>query len=160
MIWNGQSVAEWSSPFFEETDIPCLLLDYVEFQELTFFRPTEERFVGTLREIFSAAREYGLFPRSRFGLVCRWADGVLATERPRQRADFASVIVGACHNCGVSHPRLSTSRRWFCLSSSLVGRSSRSGPWVSGLGELEPRRYTSNPGHRGRTAIQGVSTVS
>ena len=54
---------------FEETDIPCLLLDYVEFQELTFFRPTEERFVGTLREIFSAAREYGLFPRSRFGLV-------------------------------------------------------------------------------------------
>ena len=57
---------------FEETDIPCLLLDYLEFQQLTFFRRTEESFVGTLREIFSAAREHGLFPRSRFGLV---ADG-------------------------------------------------------------------------------------
>ena len=57
---------------FEETDIPCLLLDYLEFQQLTFFRRTEESFVGTLREIFSAAREHGMFPRSRFGLV---ADG-------------------------------------------------------------------------------------
>ena len=54
---------------FEESDIPCLLLDYLEFQQLTFFRRTEESFVGTLREIFSAAREHGLFPRSRFGLV-------------------------------------------------------------------------------------------
>ena len=56
----------------EETNIPCLLLDYREFQQLTFYRSTEESFVGTLREIFSAAREHGLFPRSRFGLV---ADG-------------------------------------------------------------------------------------
>ena len=54
---------------FEETDIPCLLLDYLEFQQLTFFRRTEESFVGTLQEFFSAAREHGLFPRSRFGLV-------------------------------------------------------------------------------------------
>ena len=64
---------------FEETDIPCLLLDYVEFQELTFFRPTEESFVGTLGEIFSAAREHGLFPRSRFGLV---ADGPTVYSPP------------------------------------------------------------------------------
>ena len=56
----------------EETNIPCLLLDYREFQQLTFFRPTEESFVGTLKEFFSAACEHGLFPRSRFGLV---ADG-------------------------------------------------------------------------------------
>ena len=56
----------------EETNIPCLLLDYREFQPLTFFRRTEESFVGTLREFFSAACEHGLFPRSRFGLV---ADG-------------------------------------------------------------------------------------
>ena len=56
----------------EETSIPCLLLDYREFQQLTFFRPTEESFVGTLRELFSTARQHGLFPRSRFGLV---ADG-------------------------------------------------------------------------------------
>ena len=53
----------------EATNIPCLLLDYHEFQELTFFRGTEESFVGTLRDIFSAAREHGLFPHSRFGLV-------------------------------------------------------------------------------------------
>ena len=57
---------------YEDTDIPCLLLDYLEFQQLTFFRRTEESFVGTLREILSAAREHVLFPRSRFGLV---ADG-------------------------------------------------------------------------------------
>ena len=56
----------------EETGIPCLLLDYLEFQELTVFRRTEESFVGALRDIFSAAREYGLFSHSRFGLV---ADG-------------------------------------------------------------------------------------
>ena len=53
---------------FEQTGIPCLLLDYVEFHELTFFRPTEESLVGTLWEIFSAAREQGTFPRSRFSL--------------------------------------------------------------------------------------------
>ena len=56
----------------EETNIPCILLDYREFQQLTFFRPTEDSFVGTLRESFSAACEHGLFPRLRFGLV---ADG-------------------------------------------------------------------------------------
>ena len=57
---------------FQETDVPCLLLDYGEFQELTFFRPTEESLVGTLKQMFAAACEHGLFPRSRFGLV---ADG-------------------------------------------------------------------------------------
>ena len=54
---------------FEDTEIPCLLLDYQEFQQLTFYRRSEESFVFTLREIFSAAREHGLFPRSRFGLI-------------------------------------------------------------------------------------------
>lgn len=57
---------------FEETDVPCLLLDYVEFQELTYHRHTEESLVGTLKQMFAAAREHGLFLRSRFGLV---ADG-------------------------------------------------------------------------------------
>lgn len=56
----------------KETDIPCLLMDYREFQQLAFFRPTEESFVNTLRESFSAACEHGMFPRLRFGLV---ADG-------------------------------------------------------------------------------------
>lgn len=54
---------------FEETDVPCLLLDYADFRELTFFRPTEESLVGTLRQTFAAAREHGLFPRPRFGFV-------------------------------------------------------------------------------------------
>ena len=67
---------------FEETDIPCLLLDYLEFQQLTFFRRTEESFVGMLREIFSAAREHGLFPRSRFGLV---SDGPTVYSPPYLR---------------------------------------------------------------------------
>ena len=53
---------------FEETNIPCLLLDYVEFRQLTFFRSTEESLVGTLWETFSVAYEYGVFPRNRFGL--------------------------------------------------------------------------------------------
>ena len=52
----------------DETETPCLLLDHTEFQELTFFRTCEESFVATLREIFSAARAHGMFPRSRFGL--------------------------------------------------------------------------------------------
>ena len=56
----------------EKTNIPCLLMDYREFQQLTFYRRTEESLVDTLLEYFSVAREHGLFPRSRFGLV---ADG-------------------------------------------------------------------------------------
>ncbi len=54
---------------FGETGVPCLLLDHIDFHELTFFRTTEESFVGTLEEIFSVACAHDLFPRSRFGLV-------------------------------------------------------------------------------------------
>ena len=56
---------------FDDIDnitIPCLLLDHSEFQELTFFRTTEESFVGTMNEIFSVACAQGVFPRNRFGL--------------------------------------------------------------------------------------------
>ena len=53
---------------FGDTGIPCILLDHSDFQQLTFFRTSEESFVGTLREIFSAASEHGMFPRNRFGL--------------------------------------------------------------------------------------------
>ena len=63
----------------EETNVPCLLLDYMEFQELTYFRPTEESLVGTLKQMFAAAREHGLFLRSRFGLV---ADGPTVHSLP------------------------------------------------------------------------------
>ena len=75
------------SPFvfavFEESGVPCLLLDYEEFQQLTFFRRTEESVMGTFSEIFAAARQYGVFPRSRFGLV---ADGPVVYS-PKTVAD-------------------------------------------------------------------------
>ena len=64
---------------FEETGVPCLLLDSVEFQELTFFRRTEESLVGTLRQMFTTARRQGLFPRSCFGQV---EDGPTARPWP------------------------------------------------------------------------------
>ena len=53
---------------FNDTGIPCLLLDHTEFHQFTFFRPTEKSFVRGLKEIFSYACEHGVFPRSRFGL--------------------------------------------------------------------------------------------
>ena len=53
---------------FKETGIPCLLLDYSEFQQLTFFRSTEESLVRMLSEFFSVACEHDVFPRNRFGL--------------------------------------------------------------------------------------------
>ena len=52
----------------DDTGIPCLLLDHADFQQLAFFRTSEESFVGTLKEIFSAACAHGVFPRNRFGL--------------------------------------------------------------------------------------------
>lgn len=61
----------------EETDIPCLLLDYADFQQMTYFRPTEESLVGAIKQAVEAAREHGSFPRLRFGLV---ADGPTVTR--------------------------------------------------------------------------------
>ena len=52
----------------ENLGVPCLLLDYREFQQLTFFRGDEESLVATLWDSFSVAYEYGEFPRMRFGL--------------------------------------------------------------------------------------------
>ena len=51
---------------FEDTGIPCLLLDYQELQRLTLCQPTEEGFVDALGRVFSFAREAGVFPRNRF----------------------------------------------------------------------------------------------
>ena len=53
---------------FNDTDIPCILLDHTEFHEFTFFQTTEKSFVRTLEDSFSAACAHGMFPRSRFGL--------------------------------------------------------------------------------------------
>ena len=52
----------------KELRVPCLLLDYPEFQQLTFFRGDEESLVATLWDSWSVAYEYGEFPRMRFGL--------------------------------------------------------------------------------------------
>ena len=51
-----------------ETGTSWVLLDHTEFQELAFFRTTEEGFVVALQEMFVAARSHGAFPRSRFGV--------------------------------------------------------------------------------------------
>ncbi|WP_419949024.1 chlororespiratory reduction 6 domain-containing protein [Candidatus Palauibacter sp.] len=58
----------YSSLFFgvlDDTDIPCLLLDYAELLELAFFRPSEDGFVDALWRVFTVACEQGVFPRSR-----------------------------------------------------------------------------------------------
>lgn len=67
----------------DETGVPCLLLDHTEFQEFTFFRPTERGCVVALQEMFAAAREHGAFPRSRFGL----RTGNTVVYDPRDRRD-------------------------------------------------------------------------
>ena len=51
-----------------KSGVPCLLLDYLEFQQLTFFRGDEESLVATLWESVAVACEYGEFARMRFGL--------------------------------------------------------------------------------------------
>ena len=53
---------------FDETGIPCILLDQNEFQQLTFFRNNEQGFLAALEDIFSVAYVHRAFPRSRFGL--------------------------------------------------------------------------------------------
>lgn len=68
---------------FEETDVPCLLLDYTDFQELTSFRTTEESLVDTLEQMFEAARQHGFFVRPRFGMV---ADGPKVHSLPDDTA--------------------------------------------------------------------------
>lgn len=62
-----------------QTGVPCLLLDYMEFQELTYSQPTEENLVATLKQAFASALEQGLFLRSRFGMV---ADGPIVHSIP------------------------------------------------------------------------------
>ena len=53
----------------EKTAVPCLLLDYMEFQELTYFRPSEESLVNTFKQLFVFACEHDVFLRSRFDMV-------------------------------------------------------------------------------------------
>ena len=74
---------------FEESGIPCLLLDYLEFQQLTFFRRTGGEFRGhALGNLLSRSRArcvstHPLWPG------CGWADGVLAAQIDRPaRLDY------------------------------------------------------------------------
>ena len=55
----------------EETNVPCLLFDYMEFQELTHFQPSEESLVDALKQIFATALEQGSFLHTRFGMLVK-----------------------------------------------------------------------------------------
>ena len=94
--------------------IPCFLLDYTEFQQLTFFRRDEESFIDTLLDSWSVAWEYGEFPRMRFGLradgpvvyspgkMARAPDPTTQAEAPIVRAGTksAAIPVGPNHGIG------------------------------------------------------------
>ena len=75
---------------FEDTGTPCVLLDYVEFRQLAFFRRSEDAFVGALWDLFSAARAHDLFPRSRFGL--RTDEAVVYEPRKSPKAGASTII--------------------------------------------------------------------
>ena len=71
----------------KKSGVPCLLLDYPEFQQLTFFRGDEESLVGTLWQSYAVACEYGEFPRMRFGLR---ADGPVVYSPGKARQALGS----------------------------------------------------------------------
>ena len=73
---------------FASTGIPCVLLDYVEFRQLTFFQPTEDELVATLSSIFNVANQLDTFPPSRFGL--RTDQTVVYRPRPSAHALISS----------------------------------------------------------------------
>ena len=61
---------------FDETGVPCFILDYPEFHAYTSYRQTEDSFIDTLEQIFVAGQELGEFPRVRFGLIDASGAGV------------------------------------------------------------------------------------
>ncbi|PSO13660.1 hypothetical protein FB595_103228 [Sphingobium sp. AEW010] len=54
---------------FDDTGIPCFVLDYPELHNYTLHLRTEDAFIGALEQVFKVARERGEFPRLRFGLT-------------------------------------------------------------------------------------------
>lgn len=54
------------------TGIPCIVVDYRQFHEITFNRREERGFIDALTAIYEGGIEYGHYPRLRYGLV---ADG-------------------------------------------------------------------------------------
>ena len=84
----------------KKAGVACLLLDYLELQQLTFFRSDEESLVGTLWESFAVACEYGEFARMRFGLR---ADGPVVyspgkvAPAPSSTTDVGARVFYAAH---------------------------------------------------------------
>ncbi len=62
--------AEYSKSLFsafDETNLPCIALDYAELHKYTTFCPNQGSFLGAYFQVFDVARELGEFPRLRFG---------------------------------------------------------------------------------------------
>ena len=51
---------------FEDTGVPCLILDYPQFHAYTLNRQTEDSFIETLKYVLAFARKNNKFPRVRF----------------------------------------------------------------------------------------------
>ncbi|EQD75981.1 hypothetical protein B1A_03529 [mine drainage metagenome] len=54
--------------FFNDIELPCIALDYGELHQYTTFCRQEASFLGAYFEVFDKAREFGSFPKLRFGL--------------------------------------------------------------------------------------------
>lgn len=54
--------------FFDDIQLPCIALDYAELHQYTTFCSDEETFLGAYFQVFDTARQFGSFPRLRFGL--------------------------------------------------------------------------------------------
>ena len=55
---------------FDQTGVPCFVMDYPEVNAWTWNRRTEDSFVDTLYQVFAVALNKREFPRIRF-----WSDG-------------------------------------------------------------------------------------
>jgi len=52
---------------FKETQLPCIALDYSELHKYTTFCQNQGSFLGAYFQVFDTARQFGEFPRLRFG---------------------------------------------------------------------------------------------
>lgn len=63
--------AEYSKALFEtfqQTELPCIALDYGELHQYTTYCRDQGMFLGAYFQVFDTARELGEFPRLRFGM--------------------------------------------------------------------------------------------
>ena len=73
-----------------EKGIPSVLLDHSEFQQLTFFRDTEDSFMSALRDIFAALQRHDTLPRSTFGL--RTGESVVRELRDSRKSEHSTSV--------------------------------------------------------------------